>query len=423
VKRVILALALVALACAIPLIAGCQAGQNGGVALAFIRAGALYRMQPDGQDLYQVAPAPVIGFAWSPDHHQFVARFAPRNTAHPTVPFSDVAPDTPAALGVVSIDGGNITIITPSSPSPARSDPWWNTNGNRLMFREQGGGVIQWILSQADQPSGIAQKAIAQTAVIPTTAPDAGQIATITDAGDLAVGPPQGTPHTLANNAIRLLPSGWPVRPEWQPRHQAILYATLGATADTTALELVDLHGHVTPVASATQVNDYFWSPDGAQVVIRTAAGFTLHHIAGEPDYTWPDASAYTAAWWSPDSRYLLTRNATQIALIDSRARTAKTLITFTPNGAPAAIPTAARANAWPLATSPWRDDSGQLALALAGGTWYDGSALTTRAGAGTGLYLITPGNLTHRPAPVEWGEHTALSWSSLDPNAACLAA
>jgi hypothetical protein len=220
-----------------------------------------------------------------------------------------------------------------------------------------------------------------------------------------------------------LLPSGWPARPEWQPRHQAILYATLGASADATTLELVDLHGHSAPIVSAPQVNDYFWSPDGAQLVIRTAAGFTLHHVSGGPDYTWADPNPYTAAWWSPDSHYLLTRNATQITLIDSQARTTHNLITFAPIAAQPAIPLAARANAWPLATSPWRDDGRQFALALSGGNWYDGAALITRAGPGTGLYLVTPGHTTHAPMPVDWGEHTALSWSSLDPNAACLAA
>ena len=71
------------------------------------------------------------------------------------------APDAPGDLSVGSVSGGSVVQITPNLAGLARSDAWWNTDGNRLLYRESLAGVglvgATYVVSQADQPVGIAR--------------------------------------------------------------------------------------------------------------------------------------------------------------------------------------------------------------------------------------------------------------------------
>lgn len=413
-RRLILALLLVPTL----LLAACQGGQNGDAALAFERGGKLMRLQPDGKGLYEIAPQPVIGFAWSPDHHQLVARFSATHSyplAHSSL--TGAVPDTFAVLGVVSIDGGNIITITPSGASPLRSDPWWDANGNRMLYREQA-TAVQWVQSQADQPVGIARKVVATaSAVIPTTAPDGSQIATITPANELVIGAPEAQPRVVQSGALTTLPgTAWPARALWQPHHDAILFPAPGPDAASVALMLTDRAGHAHAVTTVTNLEQYAWSPDGARILLRTPKGYIMHALAGTPDRAWDDPSAFSTPFWSPDGHYLVIRSETRLELITVATGAIRELATFAPPVAPFAPQDAWLAAAHPITGNPWQADSHAFALVAPGGHWSNGSDLARRTDPGDGLYIVTP-EQTKPPSLIDWGEHTALSWSTPDPN------
>ena len=57
-------------------LASCSPGHLGGNEIAFVRDGHLWTIDPSGANAFEVVTesAPVIGYAWSPDHHIFVFR-------------------------------------------------------------------------------------------------------------------------------------------------------------------------------------------------------------------------------------------------------------------------------------------------------------------------------------------------------------
>lgn len=404
----------------------CQAGQNGADALAFIRGSELFRLQPDGSGLYQVTPGTVAGFAWSPDHHEFVARFAavrPTPAASPLFP--NPAPDMFAALGVISIDGGNILPITPTSPIFSLGDAWWDASGNRLFYREHDAATgVQWILSQSDQPDGIARKTIGLRAAIspsvpngamfPTSAPDGSSLAWVTATGDLDLAAPGGAGRAFVHGALSLLPSGAVARPLWQPRHRAILYAS-AAAGDQPALLLADLSGATHPLATIAGLDGYSWSPDGTRILTHAAGIFRILDLSGATVMQWPESDVLAVPWWSPDSREVLIESATSVTLATLLTRQATQMATLTGAGAATSL----AAQALPITGSPWSGDGQQFALVAAGGAWHTGAPLATRhaAGADTGLYIVSLRHLNTPPSLVDWGEHTDLSWSTPDPN------
>src|SRR5579859_3805961 len=54
-------------------VAAC-AFHGGGETIAFLRGGELWSINPDGSGAAWLAGGGVVGFAWSPDHHQVVFR-------------------------------------------------------------------------------------------------------------------------------------------------------------------------------------------------------------------------------------------------------------------------------------------------------------------------------------------------------------
>ncbi len=408
------------------LLAACGPGNQGGTELAFLRGGALYTIQPNGGVLLQVAPAEIVGFAWSPDHHQFVARFAAvRPTPQPTNPLIAGEPDMLAGLGIISIDGGNIIPIIPAAANTLRSDAWWDGDGNRLLYREQLTGgttpTIQWILSQADQPNGIARKLVASGPTIPATAPDGSQIVTVMASGDLVVGPPQAAAHVVQHNALLQLPGGaWPARPLWQPGHRAILYAAAGPDSTgvaSTTLMLTDLAGHSQTITTVAGLEQYSWSPDGSRLLLRTAGNYTIHALDGKPDVAWMDGDSTSLPWWSPDGKWILTRSTTALTLVNVASGTVQTLARFTGTGS---TPTLGTPVFHPVTGNPWQDDSRHFAFVAGGGRWMGGSQAGTPLATksqGTGLFVVALSNMAATPKAVDWGEHAALSWSTPDPN------
>src|ERR1700676_3168224 len=54
----------------------CSPGHLGGNEIAFVRNGHLWTIDPNGANAFEAVSdnAPVIGYAWSPDHQMFVFR-------------------------------------------------------------------------------------------------------------------------------------------------------------------------------------------------------------------------------------------------------------------------------------------------------------------------------------------------------------
>ena len=407
---------LAALGCVVATLAACGL-HSGGDALAFVRAGNLWVMNGDGSGARELARGGVAGFAWSPDHHQIVYRTGA------TLPSGDrAAPDAPGALYVVSINGGSPVPITPNEPGIARSDAWWDANGNRLLYREEfasaeTAGDAAYVVSQADQPAGIARKGVVDAAGLPVLAPDGGRIAVIGPDGAVRVGTPGAAGSVVASGALITLPTtGRPARLLWQPRHDALLYAT--ADGAGVALMLHDLGG--TPsrrVGSVSALLDVAFSPDGAWLLVRTPTNFEVWSVAqpGAPLFRWDEADALAEPWWAPDGQRLLVRDTAGLHLVAPTQQKVVTLLSHTVD-----VSAAPPIRWWqPGGSSPWSPRSDEIVFNDDGqGTW-GGDALPQPHAAGAALYVGRVG-VDGRPGAVtliESAADEAPSWSYLDPS------
>src|SRR5579863_9705565 len=157
-------------------LAACSPGHLGGNEIAFVRDGHLWTIDPNGANAFEVVSdtAPVIGYAWSPDHQMFVFRELDGHYANTLAgkslqinPLTGLPGDLPASLNTISIDGGMPIPIIGSSLTIQHSNVWWNSGGNRLLYREEPANAksifplaASWYISQDDQPNGIARKSL-----------------------------------------------------------------------------------------------------------------------------------------------------------------------------------------------------------------------------------------------------------------------
>lgn len=418
------------------LLGACSPGHTGSSQIAFLRGGALWEVDQDGSNLHQIASGQIIGFSWSPDHHQIVLRTA--SGSIPAAPHPFGLGDLKGELGVTSVDGGNIIQITPPNSGLWRSDAWWNASGNRLLYREESAGADgqlaapQWKLSQSDQPAGIARKDLPASAALPAVNSDASRIASIDAGGRVLIGAP-GSPATVAaTGALTTLPGtpGYPARPLWQPTTGALLYAvaSAGPTPNITTLVLRTSSGSLQPLLTIANLQQYAWSPDGQELLVRTSSEYRVYSAGGALRFTWTDASVASLPFWSPDSHLLLILEPDSAALVNVAARQRQTLLSGTfalpsPSGDARLAPFLR-----PATSSPWRADSSALLLTSNGqATWeaQPDKPLPTASGGGDGLYLVTlaQGSGPQFPTLVDWGEHQSAAWTTLDPNCAFLMA
>ncbi len=394
-------------------VVACAPGNGGSTQLAFIRDGALWTIQPDGSNRFAVTGSTALGFAWSPDHHAFVVRFAASKTLPARDPLAGSYPDTPARFGVVSIDGGNILQITPDD-APVRSDAFWDAHGNRLVYRERYGSSTFWLQSQSDQPAGIARKDLGDFPTIPATAPDGASDIIIDAAGHLLTGPPQGPYTTLASDVLTALPGqDRPVRVLWQPQHDAFLYPVPASTPGMVTLRLRTTTGQTSDILTSSSLERWAFAPDGGRLLWRDAQGYAILSLATGHIVRWSDAEGLL--WWSPDGAHLLLMTSDHLALITAATGTSTTLARWT------ALDTSATAAgmAFPVTGSPWNPAGTAFAFRAPGGQWVAGKtpvALPTARGAGDGIYVAAVPSLAP-PRLVDWGNHGTWSWSTPDPN------
>ena len=212
-------------------LAGC-AVHPGQDEIAFLRGGALIALNPDGSDARTLASGSIVSFAWSPDHSQLVFRTAVGSDVADLLPYGTMGvPDAAGTLQIIGINGGHSIQITPDATGVIWSDAWWNANGNRLLYREalagtdpEAGAQI-YVVSQSDQPAGIARQTVMNDASLPALAPDGSRVAGIDGVGTLSLAVPGKSGQALASGALLTLPgTGRPGRVLWQPGHNALLY-------------------------------------------------------------------------------------------------------------------------------------------------------------------------------------------------------
>ncbi len=433
----------------LPLLASCSSGHVGGNEIAFVRDGHLWTIDPDGANAYEVVSGadPVIGYAWSPDHHIFVFRTLDSTFAksaagqHLTFnPIAGVPGDVPSTLNTVGIDGGTPIPIIFASSDISRSNAWWNASGNRLLYREEPLANVQsplgvsWWVSQNDQPSGIARKSLPGTFSIPSFSPNS----------SLAIGnSEQGVfTTTLAGTNIQyIIPSVLPGHPLpaslerilWQPAHQnpAILYAiavplsqskSFGSGAVSIQLELRESDGHTSSLATCS-CTQFAWSPDGNSVLYSTGSTYTVMNIHSGSAFT-ISGEAGSLPYWSPDSQFLLLDGLHTLVLVQIAHQSQQLLLsdsgeTQVPGASSPALPTVDDL-LQPASNSPWAADSRHfLFLARSRLTWQG-----QRLHSANGLYTVTldnQGKVQGTPTLVDAGNDSQAGWSYEDPNTSFL--
>ncbi len=409
------------------LLAGC-AFHPGGAQIAYLNGDQLWAVNPDGSLPRKLTPQDVRGFAWSPDHHELVFRYGAATAEN--LPGATWAPSEGVSeLATTSISGGQPLQISPTAPQLARSDAWWNPQGNRLLYREYvpGAGLISaiYIESQNDQPVGIASKSIVDAATLPTLSPDGSHVAVIDPQGGVHVGTASQPGGALAQNALIRMPSdGLPARILWRPGHDALVYFTAGDNGATT-LNLLDLASHKSqPITSMSGLRDAAFSPDGSLLLTANPTGYLIWPIGGPaPRAVIPESDPLAQVYWAPDGRWLLVEDHTSVRLIRTSDWSVQGTLTY---AAPLPQPQIGDTTLWrPAASSPWRTDSSAFTFASGAATWQGKPLLAPARGAVAGLYVEQVSQNTAQGAPtlIASGNISAPGWSAPHPSTTLLMA
>ena len=427
-------------------ISSCAPGHLGGNEIAFVRDGHLWTIDPNGANAFEVESdtSPVIGYAWSPDHQRFVFRELDSHYANTQAgkhlhlnPLTSLPGDLPASLNTVSIDGGMPIPIIGSSPKMQFSNAWWNSAGNRLLYRGESTTAknlqppsVSWYVSQDDQPNGIARKSLPSSYSIPSFSPDSSMAKGNSQQGIFST--------TLAGTNFHLLKSGplpghpLPASLErllWQPAHThpLLLYAIADAlapqpiaaheTAPTVQLVLDNGAGVITGIATCA-CTQFAWSPDGNAILYSTGATYSIYNLATRSTFSFTGESG-SVPYWSPDSRFILLDGLHSLALVNVANKTAQTLLSDTTPPAPAGALPGANALLQPVPNSLWAASSRRFLILTRGRLFWQGQKLASQ-----GLYVVTleaAGKVAGRPSLVDAGPDSQPGWSYEDPNTSFL--
>ncbi|GAC1382710.1 MAG: hypothetical protein NVSMB33_10220 [Ktedonobacteraceae bacterium] len=427
-------------------LAACSPGHLGSNEIAFLRNGQLWTIDPDGNNAFAIATdnTPIISYGWSPTHQLLTFRTLDTNFAKTAVGkhifsslVTELPGDLPSTLNTIGIDGGSATSIIFSNSNLRFSNAWWNSIGNRLIYRQTPATSISssspnstlWWLSQNDQPGGIARKLLPSTFSIPS----------IDANSSMAIGNNQAGMFTtvLADNNIHYIQQGiLPGHPLfaslervlWQPAHQQpeILFALstssqLGSFNAKPEFQLVlrNMQGQITQLATCA-CTQFAWSPDGNAILYSTGSTYTIRSIEHSSSFTF-SAEDNSVPYWSPDSQFLLLDGLHTLTLVQVASRKQQTLLSDTnSSSSESTILPAVNALLQPLANSLWASDSRQFLFLTRGRLLWQGKSLAS----GKGLYTVSindHGQVQSNPHVVDTGHDTQAGWTYEDANTSFL--
>lgn len=408
--------------CVATLLAGCSV-QSGGDELAFLRGGALWVARADGSHARELVAGNVVGYAWAPNHQELIARYAASGVQAPPAGSTRGAPAARGNLVAVSINGGYPLQITPADAALERGDAWWDGASNRVVYSEQfanAPGSPSYVVSQIDQPAGIARKTLLDAASIPVLSPNGARVAVIDPNGDLRLGAPSAQGDTIASKVALILPDiSRPAHLLWQPQHDAVLFP-VASTSGGTNLALHDLHGDAHIVVNAVHLLDAAFSPNGALLVVHTTESLAVFDSSGAQQLSWDEREPLALVWWSPDSKRLLVQDANGLTLVDVTRKAVTPLLVYR---APLPAQPVNPSDSWHPATgSPWSPDGSHIVFACESGASWHGKALPQPKGSSVGLYVAAlTGVSGDVPTLIDSHADTAPSWSTPDPSSAFL--
>ncbi len=417
-------------------LAACSPGHLGSNEIAFVRSGQLWTIDPDGANALAIVAngPPVVGYTWSPNHQIVAFRtldedFARTAAAQQLSSDADLIADVPSTLNTVGIDGGTPIPIAFSSPSVRYSNPIWNANGTRLLYRQTGTSnppnpdQDSWVVAQSDQPGGIAAKALPGTYAIPSFSYNTKEaigisrngIFTTTIAGNgqqFLTGPLPG--HPLSASLERVL---------WQPGHQDahILYAmqkAINTNTSTVQLMLRAMDGQTTMLTTCT-CTQFAWSPDGNTVLYSSGASYTLLNIGSRAAFS-ITAEEDSVPYWSPDSKFLLLDGTRTLTLVQIAQRQQNVLLSSSASDKTFPLAPTITSLLQPAANSPWASDSRHFLFLTHDRLNWHGQQLSD----GKGLYTVAlnnSGQVQRAPSIVDKGNDAQAGWSYQDANASFL--
>ncbi len=449
-------------------LSACSPGHIGNHEISFVRDGHLWTIDPDGANTFEVISngAPVIGYAWSPDHRIFAFRTLDSDVSKNTTvrhitsnPVTGLTNDVPSAINTIGIDGGTPIPIAVTSAGIQHSNAWWNPAGNRLLYREEATSVIQnagtqsWWVSQNDQPLDIARKLLPYSYSIPSLSTN-----------DMAIGnSSQGLfTTTLAGTQFQLILQGalpghpLPASLErvlWQPAHHnpSILYAIATETtgkvpsflckggsggvgsgdpcgrpggshtaAMPVKLILRDSREQTRTIATCS-CTQFAWSPDGNSVLYSTGTQYTILNTKDLSSFS--VSSEYgSVPYWSPDSRFIILDGQHTLQLVSVANRRQQQLLNDVASGSNATFSPLpdSRALLQPISNSIWASDSRQFLFSSRNRLSWQGKDLHS----GKGLYTVSidgNGQVQGSPAIVDSGNDSQAGWTYEDPNTSFL--
>ncbi|MFL5665826.1 MAG: hypothetical protein ACJ8BW_31450, partial [Ktedonobacteraceae bacterium] len=421
----------------------CSPGHLGSNEIAFLRDGHLWTIDPDGANAFEIVAdtVPVVGYTWSPTHQILMYRTLDPDFARTTAakhiltqPVTQLVGDLPSTLNTIGIDGGNAIPIQFSDSAVQYSNAWWNTSGNRLLYREESANASQtpnsvlWWVSQNDQPGGIARKPLPGSFSIPSIAPDNSMAIGNSNQGLFTTALTGTNLHYLVRGTL----PGHPLiatleRVLWQPAHSqpALLYAIAsspgqsGSFGTSANIELVlrDMHGQMTTVTTCACVQ-FAWSPDGNHILYSSGSTYTLFNSNDHTSFSF-STSRESVPYWSPDSQFLLLDSLHKLTLIRIASHQQEVLLSDNSqsptqqqgSGSEVSI----NALLQPISNSPWASDSRHFLFLTRGRSSWQGSSLHF----GSGLYTVSindAGKPQGTPALIDAGNDSQPGWTYEDP-------
>lgn len=443
-KRSVNIILLLLLLLIVQILAACSPGHLGSNIIAFIRDGQLWTIDPDGANAFAIVTTttPVVGYNWSPTHQllafrsldeSFARTARARHLAANTL--TGQIGDVPSTMNTVGIDGGTPITLAFSNLDVRYSNALWNATGNRLLYRQTAatGSTTpedaQWLISQNDQPGGIAAKSFPTSNTIPSFSYKNNLIAGIANQDIFTTSLAGTNKHTITSGSLsgRPLPASLQ-RVLWQPAHddKNLLYAiAVPAQKDSHSplsvqLMLSTISGQTTTLTTCT-CTQFAWSPDGNYVLYSTGSTYTLLMLSNKTTFA-IQGEENSIPYWSPDSHFLLLDGQHSLTLVNVVKKQQSMLLndqqtTASPKTSPS-LSTSPFLQ--PVANSSWSADSRHFLFLTHNRLYWQKDHLK----AGKGLYTITindEGQPQGAPVLAATGNITQAGWTYQDANTSFL--